>query len=92
MQPRDIEFRPVTYRIEQVTNNMSYMHQKKYESGPTNDNISRRRDIQRIEPEQSNSYNDNAKNLNNEDNLENARTVLDNDGNDRTEVNMSEIR
>ncbi|XP_046835258.1 ALK tyrosine kinase receptor isoform X2 [Vespa crabro] len=85
MQPRDIEFRPVTYRIEQVTNNMSYMHQKKYESGPTNDNISRMRDIQRIEPEQNNSYKDNPKNLNNEDNLENARTVLDNDGNDRTE-------
>ncbi|XP_035737787.1 ALK tyrosine kinase receptor-like isoform X3 [Vespa mandarinia] len=85
MQPRDIEFRPVTYRIEQVTNNMSYMHQKKYESGSTNDNISRMRDIQRIEPEQNNSYKDNPKNLNNEDNLENARTVLDNDGNDRTE-------
>lgn len=92
MQPREIKFRPVTYRIEQVTNNISYMHQKKYERGPMNDNMSRMRDTQKTEPEQNNSYKNNPKNMNSEDNLENARTVLDNDGNDRTEVNMSEIR
>ncbi|XP_014612844.1 PREDICTED: ALK tyrosine kinase receptor [Polistes canadensis] len=89
MQPRDMDFRSVTYRIEPASNNMSYTYKKKYESGTTNDNLIRTRDIQ--QPGQSNSYKDNTKNINNEDNsLGNARAILDNDVNTRTEDERNE--
>ncbi|KAI4473429.1 hypothetical protein M0802_016117 [Mischocyttarus mexicanus] len=90
MQPRDMEFRSVTYRIESATKKLAYGHRKKFDIGSTKDSTSRTiRDIQ--QPGQSNSYKDNLKNINKEDNLGNVCTVLDNDRNDRIEDERNKI-